>query len=245
MWGLLTLVMLQDPPNVALHLAATSGQAGDAAGPVPPALCLHRFVFSASWPNFRWGSAKTTSTRSWSGTNLHPQHCPTRPEFRVLCCQAPRLLCSKTILLLSPPFHGCTESLINVRLLQREETAMETPGFAQSPPGCPAGSCRAALRYFQLRLLETFGAFATYSSGSPVTAPGRGAAPRFYGKTLKRSRVSQEWSAKEKQKARKTKPSLFPIKLQHYFFVFKKSHICFFSWSRLAPANALLIVPSS
>lgn len=114
---------------------------------------------------------------------------------------------------------------------------METPGFAQSPPGCPAGSSRAALCYFQLRLLETFGAFATFSSGSPVTAPGRAAAPRFYGKTLKRSRVSEEWSAKEKQKARKTKHSLFPIKLQRYFFVFKKPHICFFFLEQTGPCK--------
>lgn len=59
---------------------------------------------------------------------------------------------------------------------------MESPwagaGVVWSPTGCPVLSCGAVLGYFQLWLLETFSAFATFSPGGSETAPGRaGAAP--------------------------------------------------------------------
>lgn len=60
---------------------------------------------------------------------------------------------------------------------------MESPGLEQGlcgAPLLPCALCDAVLGYFQLWLLETFGAFATFSPGGSVTAPGRAeAAPHF------------------------------------------------------------------
>lgn len=48
------------------------------------------------------------------------------------------------------------------------------------PHWLPCALCGAVLGYFQLWLLETFGAFATFSRGGSLTAPGRAeAAPHF------------------------------------------------------------------
>lgn len=75
-----------------------------------------------------------------------------------------------------------------------------------SPTGCPELSCGAVLGYFQLWLLETFSAFATFSPGGSVTAPGRaGAAAHFLEKTLKCCRVSEETPTKEKNNNQKNK----------------------------------------
>lgn len=51
---------------------------------------------------------------------------------------------------------------------QREEAAAETAGTEPALRRAPLGalSCGAALGYFQLRLLETVGAFATFSSAA-------------------------------------------------------------------------------